>query len=801
MQPFTAGGQLPPFNSAIADHAMALMMQQRFGEAEQLLAATLQREPHNHPALHVMALLACQFKRFDVAAPLATEASRLAPAQAGYWVTLGRVYKGLGQMDAAESALVQALQRDPSLSDAHVLLGMVHKAQGHLDEAIASYQAALALRPDFPEAQVNLGNALREKGEAERATALYQQAVQGAPQLAEAQSALTASLLMQGREREALDQLRGTLDSNPDRPHFQFLLGLLTQQQGGAASDAIGAYSRVLAEFPDHADAWVNLGVALVAEGRAADAVACYQKALDIAPNHVAGLNNYSLALAAYSRHPEAIEQLRKAVEADPQHRSSLINLGGVLIQNGQLDEAERVLRRAVELNPDSVEARTNLGASLRAPGRLRESVDILRAVIADHPDHVAAHDNLLFSMLYADGITADEFVAAAHACSTAPVGIVPPTATSAHGRRLRIGYVSPDLRRHSVAYFVEPVLANHDRTRFEIFCYHLSPLEDDVSERLRGHSDHWFNAHGLGTEAVAQRIRADGIDILVDLAGRTGQHHLAVFAARPAAVQMTWLGFPSTVGEPAIDYRLTDWHVDPEGYERHNVETPLRLPRSYFCYRPGSAPAIAPRPSTERGEIVFGSFNNLMKVSETTLDLWARVLLAVPNSRLLLKNKVLAEAANCDLLRRHFAAAGVDPARLDLHAWMPEIASHLELYNRVDIALDTFPYNGATTTCEALWMGVPVVSRCGGTHQSRMGLSILTAVGHPEWVADSDQTFVDIAVAIANDASQRGNLRSSLREQLQASPLADETAFTRALEANYSQAWDLACARGAGGQ
>jgi predicted O-linked N-acetylglucosamine transferase (SPINDLY family) len=353
----------------------------------------------------------------------------------------------------------------------------------------------------------------------------------------------------------------------------------------------------------------------------------------------------------------------------------------------------------------------------------------------------------------------------------------------------LRIGYVSPDLRNHSVAYFFEPVLDRHDREGFEIFCYHLAAGEDGVTQRLKASGAQWRNCFGEADEAIARRIRDDGIDILVDLAGHTANQRLGVFARKPAAVQMSWLGFPSTIGLPAIDYRITDMQVDLPGYEAFNVETPLRLPFSYFCYRPGPAPQVAPPPCLSRGSVTFGSFNNLSKLSLAAIGLWSRVLLAVPGSTLLLKGKGLGEAGARGRVEQAFAQCGVPAERLDLNGWENSAESHLARYHDVDIALDSYPYNGATTTCEALWMGVPVVSLAGRSHASRMGLSLLTAAGLAELACADEAGFVVAAAALAVDHDRLAAWRQSMRERLQASPLMDERGFTRALEDLYRQA------------
>jgi predicted O-linked N-acetylglucosamine transferase (SPINDLY family) len=362
-------------------------------------------------------------------------------------------------------------------------------------------------------------------------------------------------------------------------------------------------------------------------------------------------------------------------------------------------------------------------------------------------------------------------------------------------GRRLRVGYVSPDLRLHSVAYFIEPVLAHHDRGGFEVVCYQTNSASDAVTERLRGYVDGWVAADRLSDQGLAERVRADAIDILVDLAGHTAGGRLLAFARRPAPVQASWLGYPTGTGLSAIGYRISDWEVDPAGYEAYAAERPVRLPASYFCYRPlASAPEVGPLPSGEVGAITFGSFNNFAKVSPSVLGMWARVLEAVPGSRLMIKAKSLADESVRGRLLERLAALGVGEARLILRGWQEEVGGQLALYNEVDIGLDTYPYNGATTTCEALWMGVPVVSLSGATHASRMGRSILKAAGLGEWVAETAQGYVAHAVRLAGERTQLAELRSTLRGRLRASALMDERGFTRNLEHAYRQMWRQWC-------
>ena len=346
------------------------------------------------------------------------------------------------------------------------------------------------------------------------------------------------------------------------------------------------------------------------------------------------------------------------------------------------------------------------------------------------------------------------------------------------------MGYVSPDFVNHAVAYFFEPVLAAHDRVCFEVFCYSDVRVPDKVTARLRALSGQWREIAGKTDEQVAALVREDGIDILVDLAGHTARNRLLVFARRPAPVQVTWLGYPNTTGMDAIDYRLTDLVSDPAGAEVRHSEKLVRLPRNFSCYRPSDeSPAVGPLPAATAGHITFGCFNHLAKLTPPTLDLWAKVLRDQPASRLLIKSHGLADAETANRVRGEFTARGIEAARIECNGEELSVPRHLGLYNRVDVAFDSAPYNGTTTTCEALWMGVPVLTLAGETHVSRVGASLLTHLGAPEWIAATPADFVAKCRTLTSDLARLSALRAGLRERMRASPLCDAAGFTRDLE------------------
>ncbi len=364
--------------------------------------------------------------------------------------------------------------------------------------------------------------------------------------------------------------------------------------------------------------------------------------------------------------------------------------------------------------------------------------------------------------------------------------------------RRLRIGYVSADFRMHSVAFFLEPLLANRDTGQFEVICYSEVGWADEMTANLRSLSDGWRDTRGLSDSGVHSMIQADSIDILVDLAGLTYGNRLEVFAMKPAPVQVNYLGYAGTTGLSRMDYRITDNLPDPPGdSDRYHTETLIRLPQCFLCYKPPPAsPPVSPLPSQTSGHVTFGSFNDLSKVTPDVVGVWAEILKLVPGSRCVCKARRLRDASIRARYHELFSSHGISSDRIDLLGQVESITAHLELYSRVDIALDTFPYNGTTTTCEALWMGVPVVGIRGERHISRVGLSLLLNLGLDELVADDTQGYIATALGLVNNPGYLSELRSGLRERMAASPVCDAMNFTRQLEYAYRDMWRTYCAR-----
>ncbi|MFI4897426.1 MAG: tetratricopeptide repeat protein, partial [Phycisphaerales bacterium JB059] len=497
-------------------------------------------------------------------------------------------------------------------------------------------------------------------------------------------------------------------------------------------------------------------------------------------------------------RSDEAAERLERAIAIDPDLPDAHMTLGACLQHTDRLDDALCAMRRAVELRPDHTESRVNLGLLHLDRGEAGEAVDTLREATRLDPSSVLAWDTLALALNYDHRAAPEDTFRAHQRFGELLERSVRPFAAHANDRRperpLRVGYLSRDMRRHSVAYFLQTILDAHDPARVESYCYSTTLAPDDMTAHLRALAGVWRDAGALDDLALAERIRSDRIDVLVELSGHFSGHRLALMAMRPAPVQVTYLGYPATTGLRRIDARLVDAHTDPApGADAFATERLVRLDPCFLSYAPppeapGAQEPVSPPPCERAGHVTFGSFNDLKKLAPPTLDAWASLLERVPGSRLILKNRGFDTPALRARIESMLAERGVAPDRVELIAHIPSLREHLELYARIDLALESFPYHGTTTTCEALWMGVPVLTLAGASHASRVGVSLLSAVGLPELIATDPDDFVERGVALARDPGRLAALRAPMRSSMAQSPLCDASGFTRRLESAYHQ-------------
>ena len=571
--------------------------------------------------------------------------------------------------------------------------------------------------------------------------------------------------------------------------------------------DAKIIYQLILDTQPDHADAMFYIGAAMHQAGDTAHGVEQMKRAAQLNPRSVAYNYNLGLVYEAIGDMPAAIACYRQVI-ANDRGGQWHCTLAKQLTDAGQLDDAIEFAREALTLLAPHARgiAHNQLANALTLKGELTEAIANFQIAISLEVENAMMNSNYVFALNYGGqpDLTAifqehkkfgDKFE------SFVPRMYVNPLQAKARAsaftdskRRLRIGYVSPDFNDHAVGKFIEPVLAAHDINKFELFCYYNKSRVDDATKRMQSAVANWRMTADMSDDELARMIQADAIDILVDLSGHTGLNRLLVFARKPAPIQVTWIGYPNTTGLSTMDYRITDAFADPIGAtEALHTEKLVRMPECFSCFKPPSnAPHVSALPAVARGTITFGSFNNFAKITPEVMRVWIAILARVPGSRLVLKNWCLDNDRMKTFMLEAFARCGATPGQVEL--WNPNTSNvdHLNCYNSIDIGLDPFPYNGTTTTCDALWMGVPVITLAGVSHVGRVGVSQMSNLGLQELIARDTNHYVDIAVALANDVPRLAALRGAMRVRMSASPLMDAPRLTKNLEAAYDNMWSV---------
>jgi predicted O-linked N-acetylglucosamine transferase (SPINDLY family) len=666
-----------------------------------------------------------------------------------------------GQLAEAEAVYRQILIREPRHAGVLNYMGVLAHQAGRSNVAVDLIGRAIALQPNFPEAYSNLGNALKDAGRLDEAIAACRQAIALKPHHAAAHHNLGNALKAKGQIDEAIAEYREALRCNPDLP-----------------------------------EAHNNLGNSLVAKGQLDEAIAEYLAAVSIRPNYAEAHSHLGNTLKGVGRIDEAIAACRQAIACNPRLAEAHYNLGSALQASGQIDVAIAAYREAIRLNPKLTAAYNNLGGTLAGSGRLDDALAVYREALTIDPGNAAIDGNFVYALHFHPAYDAEALAqehrrwSRQHAQSLAS-RIAPHQNEHTPTRRIRVGYLSPDFRLHPVGQSLLPVLEQHDAAEFEIVCFSNVDAPDSVTARFQQCAHLWRSLVSLSDDQAADLIRGEKIDILVDLSLHMSRNRLLVFARKPAPVQVTWLGYPSTTGLSAIDYRLSDPFLDPPGTDPPYVEKTLRLPHSYLCWRwNGAKEEISPLPMLVNGYVTFGSLNSFSKVGPEVLAVWARILKNVPNARLILR---CPAGETSHRVRTHFASHGVSPDRLELRPMSPW-AEYVEQICRQDICLDPFPYPGHTTSCDALWMGVPVVTLAGATAVGRGGVSLLSNLGLLELIAADAEQYVRIAVSLAGDVKRLAELRSTLRQRMERSPLMDAPKFARNLEAAYRQMWRAWC-------
>jgi len=678
---------------------------------------------------------------------------------------LGVIARRAGETEAAAELLSRAVAAEPGYANAYNDLGGALFDLGRMEEAAEAHTRGLELLPGDVGQTMNLGNVYRALGRLDDALGCYEKALELAPGLAGARVSIGMVKRAQGAPAAAVEPLRLAAAAEPGYAPAHANLGKALCEAGDTAA-ALPALMRATELAPDDAETWYYLGTARRTEGELESALQAFERAAALRPGDARAQNNRGYLLNELERLDDAVAAFEAALAADSHFADAMVNLGNA--------------RREV--------------------GRLDDAIALYEGALAEKPHLVGAASNIALTLHACPGVTAAEILARHRAWDDAygkPLqGRWPEHANNRDPeRRLKVGLVSPDLGLHPVGYFTIGFVEGHDPAEIEITCYSSRPAADAMTERFKAAAEKWVEAQGLTDANLAERIEADGIDVLFDLSGHTTNHRLMTFALKPAPVQISWSGYPGTTGLGAMDYLVCDPRHCGLGDEAQHRESLIRMPASFVCYTPpAAAPEIAPAPAFANGYVTFGSFSNPSKINAALLDRWAEVLDAVPGSRLELTYKYLDAPANRERILGAFADHGIDPARIEIRGKQPP-ETFLENYARIDIALDTHPYSGGATTCEALWMGVPVVTLPGDTFASRHALSLLTAAGLDAFVAADAADFTAKAAALAADTEKLAETRAGLRGRVAVSPLCDAAAFSRDLSGEIRRAWRAWCA------
>ncbi|EHJ46012.1 transcriptional activator domain protein (plasmid) [Solidesulfovibrio carbinoliphilus subsp. oakridgensis] len=748
------------------------------------------------------------------------------PRDARAWLAAGRVHEALRQPGPAEGAFSKAVALEKGLLEAWEGRVQSLLALGRCDEAAKDATRVLTRQPGHVPMLLALGTARHQAGRRDEAAEAYRRALAAAPGQPFATVSLAQILLEQGQAGQALAVLDDCpageqRDGRVALKRAEALWALARRDEARAVAEAAAA------RFPQDDAVRATLGRYCYEAGETEAAVAWLRQAAHLAPQNPWPRTQLCAALLRLGRIEEAWVEgeravltgaplpdaclnlgnvhrargdavtaelcYRRALAIHPGFATAVYNLGVLAQENGRFGAAEALYRQCLGLDAHRPDVHGNLGVVQNILGRPTEALAALQTADALGPDNPHTLSNILLTALHCDTLGQEELTRLHFSFGERFEKPAAAPARRSRDGKLRIGYVSSDFKRHSVAYFLQELWRHHDRERFQVHAYHAFPGNDDMTERLKSLADQWRDIAALSDAQAAACVREDGIDILIDLGGHTSGNRLPLFAQRPAPVQVTYLGYPATTGLRHMDVRLTDELADPPGQTQEAYTERLEyLPAPFLCYcPPAGAPDVAEPPMGGTGAVTFGSFNKLAKLSDTTLALWKEILAALPRATLRIKDIALSDPGCRAALAERCARAGLPMDRLALLPGSPTRQEHLSQYGTIDIALDTFPYHGTTTTCEALWMGVPVVTLIGEQHHSRVGLSVLSSLDATAWAATDKADYIGKAVALASDPAALRAIRHSLRETMRRSPLLDGRRLARDLEKALETIWE----------
>ena len=603
-----------------------------------------------------------------------------------------------------------------------------------------------------------------------------------------------------GNLENALDNALQSIALNETDDNAQMLVATI-HHETGHSNEAIPYFEKAVNLNPNNIQYHYNFGLALKKIHRYRDALDQINHALKIEPNNIPCINEAGLICIELGEHENAKEHLSRAHNLDPNNKTTLVFLSYHCVKTKLLNEAISFAEQALKIDPEFAQAYFHIGQALILANMFEKGIEYIRLSLTKSDENACEkHRSTLMPYLYSDQYS-NENIFEEHklwAEKYLNYKSYEKRKNNDPSKRLKIGFVSSNFNTHSISHFMLPIFQHYNKDNFEFFCYSGTPKLDEVTEIIQKNTDNWRQIYNLSDEEIIKTIQQDDIDILVDLAGHSSSpNHISMFSHKPAPLLISYLGYPFSTGLKNMDYRITDEYADPEGLTEHiHTEELIRIQPSFLCYQPPKHDITIEKyiPCNKNKYITFGSFNNLNKLSSTTIELWSVILKSIPNSKLALKSS----QSLAGLLKEHIVAQfqthGVSMDRLLIFDYDSHQIDHLKKYNNIDICLDTYPYNGTTTTFEALWMGVPVITLCGNAHLSRVGNSILNNMELPQLVANSPEDYFNIAIALANHKEEIQNYRNSLRENLMNSDLTNEEKFGKNFDDLMRNVWHQYC-------
>ena len=800
-----------------------------FQAAENLAKNIIAQIPDHAFSWKVLGVALKNLGKLEESLEAKRKATSLLPQDAEAHNNLGTTFQELGRLEEAERAYKEAIAIKTNYAEAHYNLGTTFHAVGRLEEAEDSYKKAIAIKPNYAEVYNHLGITLKQLGKLEESEFSYKKAIEINPNYSEAYNNLGITLNEFGRLEEAEHNYRLALAHNQNMSVTFNNLGI-TLQELGRLEEAEDCYKKAITINPNYAEAYSNLGTLFQEVGRLEGSEDCYKKSIAILPDSPGAHNNLGTILQALGRPEESEICYKKAIAIKSNYAEAYNNLGVTLQEIGRIKEAEANYQKAIDIKPNYAEAHGNLGAMYRLKGRYvdaSESISRALAIDANYANALQEYSTLLAHMSnykdvckYSDaaleivGLNSKDKQESKIWKSRLYTLIYHPDLSAKEicaeyikwgsrytqkaqdqffgkdrnpDRKLKIGYVSPDFRSHSCRFYFEPLFSSHDQTKFELYAYANVSIEDEHTHRFKKYFSVWRDIVGIADESVAQMILNDEIDILVDGCGHMGDTRLEVFSYKPAPIQVTWLGAAWTTGLPQMDYVMFDPYMGPVGTP--TSEKIVQLPNTWCSFRPGEKAInteVKPTPAIQNGYVTFGYTGRTERLNHRVFTVWGRILKRLPNSRLLLDFKSFGDSKTQSYFAQILNEYGVDVTRVT----MRNSENIFESLGDIDILLDSFPHNGGTMLYDAIWMGVPIVSLASTRPVGRIGASIMTNLGLPEWIAKSELEFEDIAVNGGQNIAKLAILRSQIRVRMKNSAIMNEKLFAQDVENAYRKMW-----------